>query len=486
MSHAKAIEKAGLLGVATTAALVVSSTSWRGVADFVFAGSAAPLRPAPAPAAPLEVAAIASNIGSVCGMAAVTGMAASAIVASSARRRLPGATAGRRRIRVAVLAGEDRRSTGAVAERPLLDQIVTGAVRAIEVAELKRVEAQSEAPSEANGGWSGEPREWADADSLTQRISSVSQAGPLAQLKQFIADRLAGDYDEQAIGALIDSKIASNRVMMFSFSSCPFCLRAKTLLQEEYGIELEVYECDLEPDGKAVRAELGRRTGRTSMPSTWLGPDVLLGGCNDGGLGGVATLHAEGALEALLAERGALSGGSPWWFPSFGPDLQEVSRQKRALRTLCADAPKNGVGTSEDLKDDIENAAKALEPSCQGQPARAKLEGVWDLLYCTAPGGSNGKVGPFVGDVTQVFVDDERFKNEVEVFGILKLSLEAQRKIMDDYKIKVTFKQLAVSIFGTEVFRKDLKGAGVWKQRYVDEDLRVMDTPSLFVLRRRL
>ena len=28
-------------------------------------------------------------------------------------------------------------------------------------------------------------------------------------------------------------------------------------------------------------------------------------------------------------------------------------------------------------------------------------------------------------------------------------------------------------------------GGGAWKLRYVDEDLRIMDTPSLFVLKRR-
>ena len=28
-------------------------------------------------------------------------------------------------------------------------------------------------------------------------------------------------------------------------------------------------------------------------------------------------------------------------------------------------------------------------------------------------------------------------------------------------------------------------GAGTWKQRFVDAGLRVMDTPSLFVLRKR-
>lgn len=34
--------------------------------------------------------------------------------------------------------------------------------------------------------------------------------------------------------------------MMFSFSTCPFCLRAKQILEEDYGEQIEVYECDLE------------------------------------------------------------------------------------------------------------------------------------------------------------------------------------------------------------------------------------------------
>jgi len=113
------------------------------------------------------------------------------------------------------------------------------------------------------------------------------------------------------------------------------------------------------------------------------------------------------------------------------------------------------------------------------------LSGAWDLLYCTAPGGSNGKVGPFVGQVTQRFVDDTRFVNEVELFGALKIGLEAEREIIDDRNIQVAFKELAFFAFGREVFRKEAKGKGVWEQIYVDEELRVMSTPSLFVLRKR-
>jgi len=310
--------------------------------------------------------------------------------------------------------------------------------------------------------------------------------GPFASLKQFIADTLAGDYDQEAIGSLIDRRIASNKVMMFSFSTCPFCLRAKDILRDDYGVEVEVYECDLEPEGNAVRAELGRRTGRTSMPSTWLGPDVLVGGCNDGGLGGVATLDGDGRLRELLSERGAFAG-SEWWagLLSFGqPDKQQVAQSKRTLRTLCAAAPKNGVGTEEAQQAEIDEAAVALQPLCQPSPARSTISGVWDLLYCTAPGGSSGKVGPFVGDVTQTFVDDTKFINAVEL-GVLKVALEAEREIKDDQKIRVTFKQMAFSLFGFEFLRMPAKGNGVWEQLYVDGDLRVMRTPSLFVLSKR-
>jgi len=41
--------------------------------------------------------------------------------------------------------------------------------------------------------------------------------------------------------------------------------------------------------------------------------------------------------------------------------------------------------------------------------------------YCTAPGGSNGKVGPFVGQVTQEFLNEVDFINAVELFGLVRI-----------------------------------------------------------------
>ena len=81
----------------------------------------------------------------------------------------------------------------------------------------------------------------------------------------------------------------------------------------------------MDKDGYAVRAELGRRTGRTSMPSTWLGPETLLGGCNDGGLGAESherTSHGH-ELSISLVELEMLELGS------------ETFRNRVAFRRCC-------------------------------------------------------------------------------------------------------------------------------------------------------
>ena len=188
---------------------------------------------------------------------------------------------------------------------------------------------------------------------------------------------------------------------------------------------------------------------------------------------------------------GLLSGGAAWQTlrPTlrFGKqgDLSNENAGKSTLVTLCREAPKNGVGAPEETQQAVGAAAAFLGRSCPPKPARRELRGIYDLLYCTAPGGSSGKVGPFVGHVTQNFLDETRFINAVELFDIIKISLFAEREVMDDTKIRVKFKQTGVEIFGVELFRKDVTGSGVWRQVYVDEDLRVMETPSLFVLQKR-
>ena len=64
-----------------------------------------------------------------------------------------------------------------------------------------------------------------------------------------------------------------------------------------------VIELDLEGDGAALRARLGARTGRTSVPSVWINGEYC-GGLNDGP--GLGPLDAEGQLDPKLRAAGAM------------------------------------------------------------------------------------------------------------------------------------------------------------------------------------
>lgn len=144
--------------------------------------------------------------------------------------------------------------------------------------------------------------EWSESESLANKLSEVVAGNSLGQqFKQFVADIVAGDdYDIEAVNAKIDGFVADNPVAMFSFTTCPFCRRAKDLLDEK-GVQYEVLELDeLEGNaGNEIRANLGRKTGRTSVPSIFIGGKYI-GGCNDGP--GLLPLENSGELDALLQE----------------------------------------------------------------------------------------------------------------------------------------------------------------------------------------
>mmetsp|Transcript_17733 Transcript_17733/g.22372 ORF Transcript_17733/g.22372 Transcript_17733/m.22372 type:complete len:364 (-) Transcript_17733:246-1337(-) len=149
-----------------------------------------------------------------------------------------------------------------------------------------------------------EPIEWAEKGSIPQFISQLSQSGAVASFKQAIADAVAGDYDKEAINAQLDKAIQGNAAVMFSWQTCPFCKKAKQLLIEDIGATVTVIELDEDKKvGNALRAELGKRTGRTSVPSIWIGGEYV-GGCNDGP--GIIPLEEEGKLRPMLEASGAL------------------------------------------------------------------------------------------------------------------------------------------------------------------------------------
>jgi len=71
------------------------------------------------------------------------------------------------------------------------------------------------------------------------------------------------------------------------------------------GAKYSVVELNEVERGYALRAELAELTGRTSVPALYVG-GAFVGGCNDGGMGGVMTLQKDGRLVPLLKDAGAL------------------------------------------------------------------------------------------------------------------------------------------------------------------------------------
>ena len=113
---------------------------------------------------------------------------------------------------------------------------------------------------------------------------------------------MAGEYDAAAVDVRLDREIGGAGVVMFSFTTCPFCKRAKETLAAK-GVAFTAVELDEETEGAAMRARLGARTGRTSVPSVFIGGEYV-GGLNDGP--GLLPLDAQGELEPKLRAAGAL------------------------------------------------------------------------------------------------------------------------------------------------------------------------------------
>jgi glutaredoxin 3 len=179
-------------------------------------------------------------------------------------------------------------------KRPILDQVASFLFRL----ETDRVENSSVVDEK---GRMGEPMEWSQSESFANKFSEMIASNDIGyNFKQFVADIVAGDFNQAEVETEIDAFIEENSVAMFSFSTCPFCRRAKDVL-EERGIPYQSIELDELEDnkGNAIRAMLGKKTRRTSVPSIFIGK-AYIGGCNDGP--GLIPLADSGELDLLLKE----------------------------------------------------------------------------------------------------------------------------------------------------------------------------------------
>merc|ERR1711892_227767 len=92
----------------------------------------------------------------------------------------------------------------------------------------------------------------------------------------------------------VDTLISDNLVMVFSKSSCPFCVKIKQLFSNLH-IQIEVLELNQIADGSAVQAALAEKTGQRTVPNVFIGGQHI-GGCDD-----TLKLHADGKLVPMVS-----------------------------------------------------------------------------------------------------------------------------------------------------------------------------------------
>ena len=79
-------------------------------------------------------------------------------------------------------------------------------------------------------------------------------------------------------------------VVIYTTARCPYCLRAKALLDSK-NVAYEEIPVDGNP---TLRAEMASKAGRTSVPQIWIG-ERHIGGCDD-----LVALERAGRLDPLL------------------------------------------------------------------------------------------------------------------------------------------------------------------------------------------
>lgn len=82
----------------------------------------------------------------------------------------------------------------------------------------------------------------------------------------------------------------SSQVIMYSTGYCPYCVRAKQLLQKK-NVDFTEIRIDLNPE---LKAEMISKSGRNTVPQIFIN-NHHVGGCDD-----LYALETQGKLDELL------------------------------------------------------------------------------------------------------------------------------------------------------------------------------------------
>ncbi|KAK3750164.1 hypothetical protein QZH41_004569 [Actinostola sp. cb2023] len=99
--------------------------------------------------------------------------------------------------------------------------------------------------------------------------------------------------------AFVDAKIASDKVVVFSKTYCPFCTRAKDALNDT-GVKYTLLEIEDLEDVEAIQDYLRSITKIRSVPQVFIGGKFIADGSK------TRQMKQSGELQKILKECGAL------------------------------------------------------------------------------------------------------------------------------------------------------------------------------------
>ncbi|OLY82729.1 Glutaredoxin-C3 [Smittium mucronatum] len=81
------------------------------------------------------------------------------------------------------------------------------------------------------------------------------------------------------VSKLVTDQINSNRVVVYSKTGCPYCIRSKEELKKLVD-DMLVVETDHVENGASIRSYLREQTGQSTVPNIFINKKHV-GGCDD-------------------------------------------------------------------------------------------------------------------------------------------------------------------------------------------------------------
>ncbi|UZJ54109.1 hypothetical protein CBS101457_003429 [Exobasidium rhododendri] len=95
--------------------------------------------------------------------------------------------------------------------------------------------------------------------------------------------------------SVAEKLISDSKVAVFSKSYCPYCKKAKSVIQSFNVPGVGIIELDEESEGADIQAYLADKTGQRTVPN------IFIDGKHIGGSDDLAKLNSSGELQKLIS-----------------------------------------------------------------------------------------------------------------------------------------------------------------------------------------